>query len=86
MYECFEVTIDDNVAHIRLIRPEKRNSITTEFWEELPKIVADIDNNSKEDKNTLDIEEEPKILDYFSHHLYSIDRNELMRKVCKRTF
>ena len=47
MYECFEVTIDDNVAHIRLIRPEKRNSITTEFWEELPKIVADIDNNSK---------------------------------------
>lgn len=47
MYECFEVTIDDNVAHIRLIRPEKRNSITTAFWEELPKIVADIDNNSK---------------------------------------
>ena len=47
MHECFEVTIDDNVAHIRLIRPEKRNSITTEFWEELPKIVADIDNNSK---------------------------------------
>lgn len=47
MYECFEVTIDDNVAHIRLIRPEKRNSITTEFWEELPEIVADIDNNSK---------------------------------------
>ena len=47
MYECFEVTIDNNVAHIRLIRPEKRNSITTEFWEELPEIVADIDNNSK---------------------------------------
>ena len=47
MYECFEVTIDDNVAHIRLIRPEKRNSITTAFWEELPEIVADIDNNSK---------------------------------------
>ena len=47
MYECFEVTIDDNVAHIRLIRPEKRNSITTEFWEELPEIVAAIDNNSK---------------------------------------
>ena len=47
MYECFEVTIDDNIAHIRLIRPEKRNSITTEFWEELPEIVAAIDNNSK---------------------------------------
>ena len=47
MYECFEVTIDDNIAHIRLVRPEKRNSITTEFWEELPEIVADIDNNSK---------------------------------------
>ena len=34
-------------------------------------LSTDIDNNSKEDKNTLDIEEEPKILDYFSHHLYS---------------
>jgi hypothetical protein len=34
-------------------------------------LSTDIENNSKEDKNTLDIEEEPKILDYFSHHLYS---------------
>ena len=34
-------------------------------------LSTDIDNNFKEDKNTLDIEEEPKILDYFSHDLYS---------------
>ena len=47
MYECFEVKFDNNVAHIKLIRPKKRNSITAAFWKELPEIVADIDNNSK---------------------------------------
>ncbi len=47
MYECFEVRFDNYVAHIKLIRPEKRNSITAAFWRELPEIVADIDNNSK---------------------------------------
>ena len=47
MYECFEVKIENNIAHIKLNRPEKRNSITAEFWDELPAIVADIDKNSK---------------------------------------
>ena len=47
MYECFEVKIENNIAHIKLNRTEKRNSITAEFWDELPAIVADIDNNSK---------------------------------------
>lgn len=43
-YECFEVTIDNQIAHIRLIRPEKRNSMNTAFWRELPEIIEDIDN------------------------------------------
>ena len=47
MHKCFEVKIENNIAHIKLNRPEKRNSITAEFWDELPEIVADIDNNSK---------------------------------------
>ena len=47
MYKCFDVKIENNIAQIKLNRPEKRNSITAEFWDELPAIVADIDNNSK---------------------------------------
>ena len=45
-YECFEVSIEDQVAHIRLNRPEKRNSMVPSFWVDLPKIVQDIDDNS----------------------------------------
>jgi enoyl-CoA hydratase len=46
-YRCFEVTIDDNIAHIVLNRPEKRNSMIPEFWDELPEIVGDIDENAR---------------------------------------
>ncbi len=44
-YECFEVSIKENVAHIVLNRPEKRNCMSPAFWDELPAIVKDIDNN-----------------------------------------
>ncbi len=44
---CFKVDITDNIAHIILSRPEKRNAMSKEFWEELPQIVADIDDNSR---------------------------------------
>lgn len=46
-YECFEVTIESNVAHIQMSRPDKRNSMIPAFWTELPAIVADIDNNAR---------------------------------------
>lgn len=46
-YTCFDVTIENNIAHIVLNRPEKRNSMNVEFWEELPAIVNDIDNESR---------------------------------------
>ncbi len=46
-YECFEVTIESNVAHVQLSRPDKRNSMIPAFWTELPAIVADIDNNAR---------------------------------------
>ena len=45
-YTCFTVSIDHEIAHIILNRPEKRNSMNVEFWDELPAIVADIDNRS----------------------------------------
>jgi len=46
-YKCFEVTIKNNIAHIVLNRPKKRNSMIHEFWDELPLIVKEIDSNSK---------------------------------------
>ncbi len=45
--ECFEVTIEDAIAHIRLNRPDKRNSMIRAFWKELPEIVNDIDTNAR---------------------------------------
>lgn len=46
-YTCFDVTIEDGIAHILMNRPEKRNAMIAEFWTELPEIVRDIDENSK---------------------------------------
>ncbi|NCF50289.1 crotonase/enoyl-CoA hydratase family protein [Gammaproteobacteria bacterium] len=42
-YTCFDIDISDNVAHIKLSRPEKRNSMNLKFWDELPEIIGDID-------------------------------------------
>ncbi len=38
-YECFDVEVSDKVAHIRLSRPETRNSMIASFWNDLPLIV-----------------------------------------------
>jgi len=46
-YQSFEVTIADNIAHIVLSRPEKRNAMSVDFWADLPKIIEDIDENAK---------------------------------------
>lgn len=46
-YTCFEVEISDQVAHLRLIRPDAFNTMTREFWRELPEIVRDIDANAR---------------------------------------
>ncbi len=46
-YQCFDLSIQDNIAHIKLNRPEKRNSMSPEFWQELQEIVRDIDQNAR---------------------------------------
>jgi enoyl-CoA hydratase len=46
-YECFDVEIADHVAHIRLNRPEAFNSMIRSFWNELPAIVRDINDNAR---------------------------------------
>src|SRR5262245_50441124 len=44
---CFAVSIEDNVAHIQLSRPEAFNAMPRAFWNELPVIVNDINDNAK---------------------------------------
>ena len=46
-YQCFDVTINDQIAHVVLNRPDKRNSMIRAFWDELPRIVEDIDRNAR---------------------------------------
>jgi enoyl-CoA hydratase/carnithine racemase len=46
-YRCFTVSIEEKIAHIVLNRPEKRNSMIPEFWDELPQIIRDIDHNAR---------------------------------------
>lgn len=44
---CFAVSIANHIAHITLNRPEKRNSMVPSFWDELPEIV----NQLEQDEN-----------------------------------
>ncbi len=46
-YKCFDVSIENSIAHIVMSRPEKRNAMIKEFWTELPEIIRDIDSQSK---------------------------------------
>ncbi|MEO0882505.1 MAG: crotonase/enoyl-CoA hydratase family protein, partial [Pseudomonadota bacterium] len=43
-YECFDVSIEDKIAHITLSRGDALNTMTRDFWNELPEIVRAIDN------------------------------------------
>lgn len=45
-YTCFDVTIENKIAHLRLNRPDKLNTLITEFWTELPAIVRQIDEDA----------------------------------------
>ena len=38
-YECFDVEVTDRIGHVRMIRPERANSMIAAFWRELPEIV-----------------------------------------------
>ncbi len=42
-HECFEVSVENRIAHLRLSRPERRNAMTAGFWVELPAIVRELD-------------------------------------------
>ncbi len=42
-YDCFELDVEDGVAHLKMSRPERRNAMTAAFWKELPEIVRGLD-------------------------------------------
>ena len=46
-WTCFSVSIEDGVAHIQLNRPDAFNAMNRAFWNELPAIVRDIDDNAR---------------------------------------
>jgi enoyl-CoA hydratase len=45
-YRCFDVTVTDSVAHVVLNRPDELNSMTADFWRELPEIVTGISRDA----------------------------------------
>lgn len=45
-YQCFNITIEDKIAHIQLSRADAYNSMTRDFWNELPVIVREIDREA----------------------------------------
>ena len=47
MSKPFDVEIDNSIAHIRLNRPEKRNSMNEDFWNLFPKEVEELDDSGE---------------------------------------
>ncbi len=46
-HTCFAVDVSEHVAHIRMIRPERANSMIPAFWRELPAIVNDLSDRGE---------------------------------------
>lgn len=46
-YTCFDVTTEGKVAHLQLKRPDALNTMTREFWVELPTIVRELDDSGE---------------------------------------
>lgn len=42
-YECFEVSVENKIAHIKMNRPEVRNNMNRAFWDELPVLIERLD-------------------------------------------
>lgn len=43
---CLELTIDGAIAHIKFVRPERRNAMNWSFWEELPAMIKQVEANA----------------------------------------
>lgn len=47
MPTCFDLTLDNQIALITCNRPDALNSMTRAFWNELPALIAEIDEAAK---------------------------------------
>ena len=45
-YQCFDVSIDNKIAHIQLSRGDALNTMTRDFWNEIPEIVNAINDEA----------------------------------------
>jgi len=46
-YTCFEIELHNHIAHVRFCRPDKRNSMIPEFWNELPRLMEELDHSGE---------------------------------------
>jgi len=46
-YKCFTLETSNHIAHIRLNRPEKANSMIPEFWTEFPEAINEISDKAE---------------------------------------
>jgi enoyl-CoA hydratase len=46
-YECFRLETTNDVAHLRMSRPERRNAMSAAFWRELPEIVRQLEGEER---------------------------------------
>jgi enoyl-CoA hydratase len=46
-YTCFDVSLQNKVAHIVLSRPDAYNTMVPEFWSELPEIALALENTGE---------------------------------------
>ena len=44
-YECFDLSIEGKVAHVRFNRPDERNTLTRKGFRELREIVGTVDDD-----------------------------------------
>jgi enoyl-CoA hydratase len=42
-WQCFEVSTEGGVSHVRMNHPERHNSMVPAFWSELPRLVRGLD-------------------------------------------
>jgi len=46
-YKCFTLETSNHIAHMRLNRPEKANSMIPEFWTEFPEAINEISDKAE---------------------------------------
>ena len=46
-YECFSVDVVDKIGLIRMIRPQRANSMIPSFWRELPEIIDGLSDSGE---------------------------------------